>query len=262
MKIKKNVLLCLSSIALFLLLLFVKTASLSSAGGSSDYLLSLYGGNKATKDSLMMIMIFQTPWVMFLYVFASYFRKDFELNYVYVFPRIGSKRLWLREKTVSLLLNMSVAWLFLFLVSFVIGKASRFAFSGSFILYLQLYLANLVGLFVLSFAQNLLSLWLGGTRSFLIELIFYMGSLALACVNYQNENVIRAFTLLTPISQQLLWHSDAAVSTQTRAVYYPAVPDFSFGLSLLICVVYFTVMYAFLYITIEKKDVMDFIKEE
>lgn len=262
MKIKKNIGLCLSSITLFLLFIVLATTSFNITDSSSDYLLSLYGGSKVTKDSLMLIIIFQTPWIMFLYVFASYFRKDFELNYVYVFPRIGSKRFWLKQKTVSLFLNMSAAWLFLFLVSFIFGKALGLAFNGSFILYLQLYLANVIGLFVLSFAQNLLSLWLGSTRSFLIELVFYMLCFTFACVNYQNKNVVRMFTLLTPISQQLLWHSDAAVSAQTRAAYYPAVPNLSFGLSLLICVIYFTAMYAFLYITIEKKDVMDFIKEE
>lgn len=261
-KVQKNGLLCFASLALFLLFLIGNLGAGAGSQGATDYLLTLYGGRRADHFSLMLIMIFQTPWMLFLYVYASYFRKDFEQNYVYVFPRMGSKRHWLWQKTVSLFLQMSVSWLLLLAVSYAVGRAAGFAFHGSGMQYLQLYLGNVVGLFVLSFSQNLLSLWFGSTRSFLVELIFYIVCLIFACENYQNTVFAGVFSLLSPVLQQVLWHADAVVSPQTRAAYYPAVPGLSFWGNLLVCVLWFAAMYVFLYVTIERKDVMDFLKEE
>lgn len=225
--------------------------------------LQSFGGVKPDRSALLQIIIFQIPWILFLYAYALFFRYDFEIDYVYVFPRVGTKRRWLFKKTVSLFFHIAVAWGSLFLLTAAVAVAVRVPISGGFRLYAQLYLTNVLALFVLAFAQNLLSLLIGSTQSFLVELFLYILAIIFAVYTYGSGLWNGWFLALLPTAgQMLLWHTDAAVSASVRAGFYPASPYFLLWQSWLVMLAGFVVLYGLLYSMIEKRDLMGFVKEE
>ena len=140
-------------------------------GNLAAFFLNLFGGiPPALGDSSMVfvLLFLNIPWILMLYLFAPLFLQDFSVQYVYLFTRVGSKGRWLWQKTARLFLQVCVSWGMVFLLCGLVGAACGFSPVGSPVLYVELFALEVLGVFTLSFAQNLLSLKLGLTQSFVL----------------------------------------------------------------------------------------------
>lgn len=264
-KVLRCFLYCVLAILAFFLLLY-QQGSMPLDPHMDTYFLQVFGGVRVdTTDTSVILSVFfyNIPWILFLYVFASLFQKDFEVQYVYVFTRIGSKQRWLRQKTAELFLHICISWGLLFVAAFAFGAGFGFALRGSALLYIEIFVLQVLGLFTLSFAQNLLSMKMGITQSYILALCCYALAIIAGVLLYQNANVTGWLLPLFPTAgQMLLWHADAAVLPETQAVFFAGATGFSVWKSIAVEFLYIAVLYVGTALYLQKADLIDFVKEE
>lgn len=264
-KLLSCLLYCILAILAFFLLLH-QQGSMPLDKHMDTYFLQVFGGVRVdTTDTSVILSIFfyNIPWILFLYVFAPLFQKDFEVQYVYVFTRIGSKQKWLLQKTTQLFLQIFVSWGLLFAAAFAFGAGFGFALRGPALLYIQLFALQVLGIFTLSFAQNLLSIKMGITQSYIVTLCCYALAIMVGVLLYQNANVTGwLFPLLPTAGQMLLWHANAAVLPETLAVFFAGAAGFQVWKSIAVDLIYIVVLYVGTAFYLQKADLIDFIKEE
>lgn len=231
------------------------------------FFLQVFGGSlePSSKDNnvIFAIFFFNIPWLLLLYVFAPLFQKDFEIQYVYVFTRVGSKQKWLFQKTGALFLQICLSWGLLFLLTIVVGAALGCVWRGSALLYIQIFTLEVLGLFTLSFAQNLLSMKLGIIQSYIVALCGYAVAIFAAVAFYRNESVSGwLFPLLPTAGQMALWHADTAILPETRQLFFTGAAGFQVWKSILMDVAYIAVCYVAAACYLRKADLIDFVKEE
>ena len=235
-------------------------------GNLAAFFLNLFGGiPPALGDSSMvfMLLFLNIPWILMLYLFAPLFLQDFSVQYVYVFTRVGSKGRWLWQKTARLFLQVCVSWGMVFLLCGLVGAACGFSPVGSPVLYVELFALEVLGVFTLSFAQNLLSLKLGLTQSFVLAVCVYAGALLLSAALY-TQPVFSGYLmpLLPTAGQMALWHPDLAVSDALRAQFFDGAAGFFVWKSLLVEILYYAALFLGSALYFRKADLIQFIKEE
>ncbi|WP_326975312.1 hypothetical protein ACRQU7_01430 [Caproiciproducens sp. R1] len=215
--------------------------------------------------NIMSVLLFTVSNLLIFFSTGNLFLEDMKVSYVYIFPRIGTKRTWLRQQTFGLLLWIAFFWIVIFLLAFCFAGAAGLEAQGSALFYVEQYLCTMLSSFLLSFLQNLLSLHTGSSQAFIITACIFVGSLFVGMFTYQTALWNGwLFALLPPVGQILHWHPDAAIPQavrQTLASYAP-VPGFALWKSFVVLLIYWILLYGYLYLKIEKADLMDLIKEE
>lgn len=269
MKRKKHMQFLMRSVLAILafLLLFVQQGGMLPDRHMDVFFLQLFGGSlepSGGESSLIFAIFFlNIPWLLLIYVFAPLFQKDFEVQYVYVFTRVGSKQKWLFQRTGTLFLQICLSWALLFLLTAAVGAGLGCAWRGSPLLYIQIFALEVLGLFALSFAQNLLSMKLGITQSFVVALCGYAVAIFAAVAFYRNESVSGwLFPLLPTAGQMALWHADTAILPETRQLFFTGAAGFQVWKSIVMDVIYIAVCYVAAACYLRKADLIDFVKEE
>ena len=193
------------------MLLFTVNAhdAVLSGGNLITWGLCSFGGiNLAECNNFFLIITTVSLNILFIYVFSDFMKDDFVISYAYVFTRMGKMEKWFRILTLRLLGNIVLLYGILELSGILTGllfglKVSSFgvllrvcALSG---------LLNILVLFCISLVQNILSLKLGSSLSFLLAAAFYVVSFLLPLLWPDLAAVWRS---LLPVNQMYLMHSD------------------------------------------------------
>lgn len=215
--------------------------------------------------NILLLIEWFMVYLLFFFALGNSFLEDFQINYLYIFPRIGTKRKWLCQQTQYLFFKTAVFWALLFCIAFLYTQFFSFAKTQNAIFYIELYVGLLLSSFCIVFLENVLSLQLGAALSFIIGSSVFLFSILIGMFLY-DSNPLHGwlFSIIPTLASLLQWHSDSSVLETVRGGYfsYPALDGFTLLKSWGISFLYFIVMYLYLYKMIEKKDSMNFVKEE
>lgn len=215
-------------------------------------------------NTLLLIEWFMV-YLIFFFAVCNSFLEDFQINYLYIFPRIGTKRKWLHQQTLYLLLKTAVFWALLFCIAFLYTQFFSFAKAQNAIFYIELYIGLLLSSFCIVFLENVLSLQLGAALSFIIESSVFLLSILIGMFLY-DSNPLNGwlFSMMPTLASLLQWHSDSYIIKSVKDGYfsYPPLNGFTLLKSWGISFLYLIVMHQYLYRMIEKKDSMNFVKGE
>lgn len=242
--------------------MYVQTAA--TAGGMSSLFLHMFGGidSFSPESMLFKIIIKGVPAIFFLYLFGSYLRQDFKISFVYVFTRMNQRQKWLNRKIICLGVQFFLAWLILFLLTYLLGLTFGLEQNASLSFLLVLLLTNCLPLFVLCLIQNILALWLGSTTPFLMVLLFYTLSLVVGILTASLPvGGTFLFYLLPSVNSMYLWHENLFSVVAEEYLGQISVPGFVFWKSLLSCVVWFCGTYGAALYKINRCDLLEIGKE-
>ncbi|ARP50133.1 MULTISPECIES: DUF2705 family protein [Caproicibacterium] len=250
---------CLAAAALFL---FIMVRNLSTVQDShmEQYFIQNFMGIVVYGTDISQVLLQIVPEIVVFYIFSGVFLADYEINFVYVFTRVGSKQRWLLKKAVELLMKVVVLWLLIFVLSFLFGTVGGFTLSSeSMSIYGRLFLFQTVSMFFMLFVQNFASLSIGRSKSFLLLLIFYAASLALGVLFYNKSSQINLIlSLLPPSSQMYIWHSDSPLAN----LWDKPLKGFTTAFSMIWMAVLFVVSYVLSAVILQKKDLIELVKGE
>ncbi len=249
----------------FLLMLLTSQYGKSLLSVEGFFLLTFDVAGPWAHTDIMTVLLFIASNLLFFFSTGDLFLEDIEISSVYIFPRIGTKRRWLRQQTFRLLFLTALFWISIFLLAFCFAGAIGLKVKGSVLFYIQQYFITVFSSFLLSFVQNFLSLRIGSSPAFIITVCIFSGSLFVGMAGYQTAfGNGWLFALLPPIGQMLHWHSDAAIPQSVRQtlISYSPIPGFALWKSFVFLLIYWILLYVYLYFKIEKADLIDFIKEK
>lgn len=257
-------------IAIFcFIFIFIRNAKFElpvDASNVLNYYKLSFGGIPSTGQfdigSISLYLISNT---VVLYCFSDFFKRDCLINYVYVFTRRGNKKTWLERKIISLLLNIFVLFLIVFFIAYIISKCYGLQFcinNMSISSIFSMFFLNIFSIFVLSFIQNFLSLRIGITQSFLIQIIYYVFCIVLTLSLF---NVNKALNLLLfcliPSNQMYLWHNGCTENNLLVYVFGNSLINFKLIYSYIILSLYTIITYIIARYIFEKLDLTEIIKE-
>lgn len=256
-------------ILLIFLLPLLRNASLPESFNNNifAYFIHNFGGVYATQSIDMMYLIMSVvPNLFLIYMFSDMMREDCLVNYVYVFTRMGKKQKWLFQKTAQLFLQALTTYTLLFGLSFVIAGVAGLRFhSFDFSLFkmiADIFLLNVLSIFLMIFLQNFLSLPFGSTLSFLFVMLLYLLSLIAAFIFFHTggaSNVI--LKLLIPSNQMYIWHMDAHAIPGAEELLNNPLNGFRVEYSLTILIIYIIVSYRIARYFFIKCDSTEMMKE-
>lgn len=231
-----------------------------------NYYKLCFGGIPSTGQfdigSISLYLILNT---IVLYCFSDFFKHDCLINYVYVFTRRGNKKTWLGRKTISLILNIFILYLIAFFFAYIISKRYGLQFcinNMSISSIFSMFILNIFSLFVLSFIQNFLSLRIGITQSFLIEIIYYVFCIVLALTLFNvNKNLNLLLFFLIPSNQMYLWHTGCTENNLSGYIFGNSLVNFELIHSYMILSLYTIITYIIARYIFEKLDLTEIIKE-
>lgn len=235
--------------------------------GLFPYYALVFGGLRVGEDTnIFSILLSIVPNLLILYLFSNIMREDCEINYVYVFTRLGRKSKWLFQKTLLIFFQVFFTFLLLFLLAFVVGSLSGLRpqplTAESLQAYPALFLCNAGTMFVLVLLQNVLSLRHGSTQAFLITLLLYIGSVIVAVVLYNTSNFGNAVLFFLPASNQMyLWHMDSAALPQMKDLFENQLKGYRLGYSYVILCAYALITYIIAQKLFQKRDLAEMMKE-
>lgn len=180
-----------------------------------SYMIQCFGGiPKGSSLDILKVFLWLVPNFIIIYSLSDIMWEDCAINYVYVFTRLAKKETWLFRKARQILLNTLVIYFIIFILGIVIGglfhlKAFNIDIKNYSILFLSMYLLNVFSIYVISYAQNFISLKYGVSQSFIIAIIFYTFSILITLLAF-NKNTILNYVLmfLIPNNQIYIWHED------------------------------------------------------
>lgn len=209
-----------SSRYVFLLLVYLfpflrNALSSNFAEKNTDvFFIANFGGLYPTKSiDIIEFIFYLVPNLILIFVFSDVMREDYLINYVYVLTRNQKKHKWLFHKAIQLFLQVFAAYVLLYLCAFIISVVAKFQFSAYWpdllLMYVIILLLNVLSLFFMAFLQNFLSLYSGGTQSFLLVILIYTITVA-AALSFYNSGAAGNFALelLVPTNQMYIWHED------------------------------------------------------
>lgn len=197
--------------------LLLRSLTMAPVSGSTfdSFIILCFGGiYLSSSPDILELFISMIPYVLVLYLFSTYMREDFAINCTYVFTRMGKKQKWLFEKSLYLFLRILCVFALLFAEASIIyafASPHMFQFSPTALsTVLSVFALNVLAIYCLSFAQNFVSLLLGGTIPFLITSMFYIASVLLALF-LRNKNAVfnTVLSILVPSNQMYIWHTDS-----------------------------------------------------
>lgn len=188
-------------------------------------------------------------------------RKDCTICYVYVFPRIGSKKRWLIQKTLLLLKAVSLFYLILFLMVFLLAACVGFPVPYPDLVKILpgLFLLSVGTIFLFSLIENFLSLPLGSASAFFIVAFLYSTSCILSLLLYHAGLHYSLFLfVLLPSNQMFLWHE---IGFNIGTVPYHPIPNFFVWQSILVLILYSLLIYRIFRILFLRCDMSQLLKE-
>lgn len=233
--------------------------------GFLTYFIYNFGGISMGETTSLFDVLFNiVPSIFVLYMFSHVMLDDFEINYIYVFTRLGKKSRWLNQKTGELFFKIVFTYLLLFLFAFstgyLFGLRPFFLIPALFQAYLALFFCNVGAMFFFEFLLNVLSLRCGSAQAFLYTLILYIGSFVAALALYNKSHIGNIVLYFLPASNQMyLWHIESVPFT--RSFYQNQLNGFRLLDSYVILFVYILSTYLVTYNWLEKRDTLEMIKE-
>ena len=267
MKVKvdrKMILRCFAACLLFLVPAYLGVRNAAYKGGMVNFYLDVFGGtqNYAPESILIELLTKGIPLIFFLYIFATCFRQDFLISSVYVFVRMDSREKWLRQRAVSLGMQVFIAWGIAFLLVYLYGLFYGIELNATVGFILLLFLTNFLSCLALVFLQNCLSIRLGSVLSFFIVLAFYAVSLLLGAMT-KDITFCRQFVfyLFPPVNGMYLWHESLYPQLLEERFHELIVPGFNVFVSFLSCLVWLWAIYGVTAHTLKRSDLLDIGKE-
>jgi len=248
----------------FIFLFILCSYDIRQNGGNvfSVVLLSLSGVNILNSPNFTALLFYITPYILTIYIFSDFMRNDFFINYAYVFTRMGKKDRWLRSTSLRLQVNIAALFLMLEIIGTITGIASGLKIvklsEDVFFMLIFTWLLNYLAMFGIILFQNVLSLRLGSSVSFLLTTVFYMLSLYLPFFLPKLSSLWR---LMLPINQMYILHSDRLRDSIGVLLSGNPINDFPIWFS--VCLLLLTVIltYQISKRMLLKSDLSDFIKE-
>jgi hypothetical protein len=264
--IKKKLLI----LVIFLPLLIRNLAVMKSLGNNIFSFILISFGGIFVSNTIDVFSVFLTvvPNVLIIYIFSNFMREDFDINYTYVFTRIQKKQTWLYEKSVQLLINVTIIFLLLIILGFFVGIISGLSIQSFNIenlkILLFVWLLNSFSIYCLVIIVNFLSLKFGSTISFISVSAIYLFSLAISILFYNKNPILNILIFfLIPSNQMYIWHTDCIKTVEINKILYSNTLDgFLLLYSFIILIFYIIAIYFVERSILLHQDLIEFIKEE
>ena len=227
------------------------------------YLLNFGGFYLSKSFDIVEVIKFLVPNLFIIYMFSEIMRSECIINYVYVFIRTAKKQKWLFQITMRLFIYIATLYIWLFLLTLVIGKFAGLPLESDsfFKMILPLYFLNVLTIFEFVFLQNILSMKNGSALAFILIVILYAIPLIAVSLLQQifSLNIILYFIL--PTNQMYLWHTDRINISEAESFFSSPLSGFFLLNSLLILFGFIVVSYHIYRYRFIRKDMIELIKE-